>query len=76
MRRPGVDNWVFLWTFCSASRSIWARVARTAGPLLMLRVRNWMPPASAHRPIMPPRASISRTMWPLARPPMAGLQDR
>ncbi len=34
-----------------------------------------MPPWSATRPIRPSRASISRTKWPLPRPPMAGLQD-
>ena len=33
-----------------------------------------MPVTSAVRPISPPRASISRTMCPLAWPPMAGLQ--
>ena len=26
-------------------------------------------------PISPPKASISRTKWPLASPPMAGLHD-
>ena len=34
-----------------------------------------MPTESATSPMMPPRASISRTRWPLAMPPMAGLQD-
>src|SRR6266403_3681786 len=34
-----------------------------------------MPVASAFAPIAPPRASISRTMCPLARPPIAGLHD-
>ena len=38
-------------------------------------MRNWMPVLSVAMPIRPPRASISRTIWPLARPPMAGLQD-
>ena len=33
-----------------------------------------MPVASIARPIAPPRASISRTICPLATPPMAGLQ--
>ena len=33
-----------------------------------------MPVASMARPIAPPRASISRTICPLATPPMAGLQ--
>ncbi len=34
-----------------------------------------MPTASVTSPMMPPRASISRTKCPLAMPPMAGLQD-
>src|ERR1700686_2101933 len=34
-----------------------------------------MPPASATRPIRQSRASISRTRWPLPRPPIAGLHD-
>src|ERR1044071_6252454 len=34
-----------------------------------------MPTASATSPITPPRASISRTRWPLAIPPIAGLHD-
>ena len=33
-----------------------------------------MPVASIARPIAPPRASISRTICPLATPPIAGLQ--
>ena len=32
-------------------------------------------PRSIARAIIPSRASISRTRWPLASPPMAGLQD-
>src|SRR5688500_13565902 len=34
-----------------------------------------MPVASATLAISPPSASISLTRWPLATPPMAGLQD-
>src|SRR5215475_13621506 len=34
-----------------------------------------MPPRSATRPIKPSSASISRTRWPLPRPPIAGLHD-
>src|SRR5207253_543897 len=56
-------------------RSAWARGPRTAGPLRRLSTRNWMPPASAARPIRPSSASISRTRWPLPSPPIAGLQD-
>ena len=47
---------------------------QTAGPREVLSRRNWMPTASATSPMMPPRASTSRTRWPLATPPMAGLQ--
>src|SRR3982750_4606617 len=56
-------------------RSAWARVARTAGPLLELRVRNWMPASSVAMAIAPPRASTSLTRWPLPIPPIDGLQD-
>src|SRR5690606_11374466 len=48
--------------------------ARTAGPLLLLRVRNWMPPSSVAIAIAPPSASTSFTRWPLPMPPMLGLQ--
>src|SRR5262245_7089723 len=34
-----------------------------------------MPHRSARRPMAPPSASISRTRWPLPRPPIAGLHD-
>ena len=34
-----------------------------------------MPVASVFRPIAPPIASISLTMWPLPNPPTAGLHD-
>src|SRR5688572_33203633 len=54
--------------------SHWARGPHTAGPLLRLSMRNWMPVLSVAMPIRPPRASISRTIWPLASPPIAGLQ--
>ena len=40
------------------TRSAWARVARTAGPLLELRIRNWIPASSVAKAIAPPRASI------------------
>ena len=52
-----------------------ARGDQTAGPREVLSRRNWMPTASVTSPMMPPRASTSRTRWPLAMPPMAGLQD-
>ena len=52
-----------------------ARGPQTAGPLQRLSMRNWMPVLSVATPISPPRASISRTICPLASPPIAGLQD-
>ena len=55
--------------------SAWARGPHTAGPLLWLSMRNWMPVASIARPISPPNASTSRTICPLASPPTAGLHD-
>ncbi len=58
-----------------SARSAWARGPRTAGPLLRLSTRNWMPARSIARPMMPSRASISRTRWPRPRPPIAGLHD-
>ena len=57
------------------SRSHWARGLHTAGPLPRLSIRNCMAVASVTRPISPPRASNSLTIWPLAIPPTAGLHD-
>ena len=51
-----------------------ARGPHTAGPLLMLSMRNWIPALSVKSPIRPPSASMSRTIWPFATPPTAGLQ--
>ena len=56
-------------------RSHWARGLHMAGPLERLSIRNWMAVASVTKAICPPMASISRTIWPLAIPPMAGLHD-
>ena len=56
-------------------RSHCARGLHTAGPLLRFSMRNWMAVASVTSPICPPRASISRTICPLAIPPTAGLHD-
>src|SRR5438067_1190395 len=39
-----------------------------AGPLVRLSMRNWIALASMPRAISPPRASISRTICPLATP--------
>ena len=40
-----------------------------------LQFMNWRPVMSVALPISPPIASISLARCPLARPPMAGLQD-
>ena len=45
-----------------------------AGPLERLSMRNWMAVLSLMIPEYPPSASISRTICPLAMPPIAGLQ--
>ena len=56
------------------ARSLWERGLHIAGPLLWFSIRNWMAVRSVTIPIYPPKASISRTICPLAMPPTAGLQ--
>ena len=46
-----------------------------AGPLDRLSIQNWIIDLSEIIPAIPPRASISRTICPLATPPIAGLHD-
>ena len=58
-----------------STRSACARVARTAGPLRELRMRNWMPASSVTSAMAPPKASTSLTRWPLPIPPIDGLHD-
>ena len=62
---------------CSEKRylSHWARGLHIAGPLDILSILNWIPVISVTIPEYPPKASISRTICPLAIPPIAGLQD-
>ena len=55
-------------------RSLCARGLHMAGPFERLSILNCNAVSSVTIPIMPPRASISRTIWPLAMPPTAGLQ--
>jgi hypothetical protein len=45
-----------------------------AGPLDLFNILNWIMDWSVTIPEYPPRASISRTICPLAIPPIAGLQ--
>ena len=70
----GVPKIVFLAITLYLSISICARLPRTAGPFVWLRMRNWIPASSVMSPISPPSASSSRTRCPLAKPPTAGLQ--
>src|SRR5581483_3494969 len=55
--------------------SHWARGDQTAGPREVFSSRNWIPTASVTSPMIPPKASTSRTKCPLAIPPTAGLHD-
>jgi hypothetical protein len=41
----------------------------------MLSIRNWIIDLSEIIPDIPPKASISLTIWPFATPPIAGLHD-
>ena len=56
------------------SRSHCARGLHTAGPFPRFNILNWIAVASVIRPICPPNASTSLTIWPFAMPPIAGLQ--
>ena len=55
--------------------SHWARGLHMAGPFERFSIRNWIVERSVTMPVYPPIASISRTICPLATPPMAGLHD-
>ena len=55
-------------------RSHCERGLHTAGPFPRLSMRNCIDVASVTSPILPPSASISRTICPFAIPPTAGLQ--
>ena len=69
----------FLIKFCTNKGyfflSTWARTDQTARPFVLLRVLYCKAQASAAKPIIPPRASISLTRCVFARPPTAGLQE-
>ena len=60
------ENWIL--SHC-------ARGLHIAGPFERFSIRNWRVERSVTMPVHPPRASISRTICPLAIPPTAGLQD-
>ena len=64
--RQHSENWIL--SHC-------ARGLHIAGPFDRLSIRNWRVLRSVTTPVHPPSASISRTIWPLAIPPTAGLQD-
>ena len=52
-----------------------ARGLHIAGPLERLSILNWIIVRSVTMPEYPPSASTSRTICPLAIPPIAGLHD-
>ena len=56
------------------SLSIWARKDQTAAPLDEFNILIWIIALSAKYPCIPPNASISRVIIPLAEPPIDGLQ--
>ena len=66
LRRHSAEN---------AALSHCARGLHIAAPLERLSIRNCMVVRSVTMPVSPPRASISRTICPLATPPIAGLHD-
>ena len=72
---PACDSRVRRASAAYRALSACARGACTAGPRLAFSIRNWIIEASMSFAIWPPRASISRTRFPLAIPPMAGLHD-
>ena len=74
MSRSGIWSRVVRHSKIYFSRSHWARGLHMAGPLDRLSIRNCIAVASVMCPISPPKASISRTICPLAIPPTAGLQ--
>ena len=69
-----------VWSSCvrhsqmNLPRSHCALGLHTAGPFPRLSMRNCIDVASVTSPILPPSASISRTICPFAIPPTAGLQ--
>ena len=75
IKRFGVRSRIRRMTYRYPALSAWARGDHTAGPRLVLSSRNCIPASSAATPMTPPSASISRTRWPFAIPPMAGLHD-
>ena len=69
-----VSSSMLLHTLANSIRSFWVLGLHIAGPLLLLSIRNCTMLLSLTIPLYPPSASISRTICPLAMPPMAGLQ--
>ena len=74
MSRLGRFSRISLHAQMNLPRSHCALGLHIAGPLLRLSMRNCMAVWSVTSPICPPKASISRTICPLAMPPTAGLQ--
>ena len=72
--RLGIFSRISLHAQINLLRSHCARGLHIAGPLERFSIRNCMAVWSVTNPIYPPKASISRTICPLAMPPTAGLQ--
>ena len=75
MSRLAVSSSLRRHSHMNLPRSHWALGLHMAGPFERLSIRNWMAVASVTKAICPPMASISRTICPLAIPPIAGLHD-
>ncbi len=72
--RPGVFSSIWRHISEKRMRSDCARGLHIAGPLERFNMRNCIAVRSVTIPIIPPMASTSLTICPLAIPPTAGLQ--
>ena len=72
--RLSVFSIISLHVWMNFSRSLCARGLHMAGPLERLSILNCIAVLSVTIPVLPPSASISRTICPFAIPPIAGLQ--
>ena len=75
MSRLGVLSSTLRHSQINLPRSHCALGDHTAGPFDRFSIRNWIAVLSVTSPMLPPSASISLTICPLAIPPTAGLHD-
>lgn len=71
----GVSSSILLHSVANTILSFWLLGLHMAAPFDRFNIRNWIMDKSETIPEYPPRASISRTICPLAIPPIAGLHD-